>query len=112
MPPVRLRRPITNGSVHFLPRLRTTPDPIAEMLPDLDCSAPGGAPDGKGLVRFAHNVAAQQRLALAQRLIDYALDAFNGNGVAHLEHQLTGRRRRRPRASTAASRGSPSATRA
>jgi hypothetical protein len=64
--------PIANGNVYFLPRRRTLPDPIAEILPDLDCNAPGGAPDGKGLVRFAHNVAAQQRLALAQRLIEYA----------------------------------------
>jgi len=64
--------PITNGSVHFLPRSRTLPDPVAEMLPSLDCQAPGGAPDGKGLVRFGHNVAAQQRLALALRLIEYA----------------------------------------
>ena len=64
--------PITDGSVHFLPRRRTLPDPIAEMLPALDCQAPGGAPDGKGLVRFGHNVAAQQRLTLALRLIEYA----------------------------------------
>jgi hypothetical protein len=63
---------ITDGRVYFLPRRRTLPDPIAEILPDLDCNAPGGAPDGKGLVRFAHNVAAQQRLELALRLIEYA----------------------------------------
>ncbi len=64
--------PITEGNVYFLPRLRTLPDPAAEILPNLDCNAPGGAPDGKGLVRFGHNVAAQQRLALMNKLIDWA----------------------------------------
>ncbi|HYU84047.1 MAG TPA: hypothetical protein VEK80_04515 [Kribbellaceae bacterium] len=64
--------PIANGNVYFLPRRRALPDPVAEILPDLDCNAPGGAPDGKGLVRFGHNVAAQQRLALANKLIEYA----------------------------------------
>jgi hypothetical protein len=64
--------PITDGNVYFLPRQRTLPDPAAEILPNLDCNAPGGAPDGKGLVRFGHNVAAQQRLALMNKLIDWA----------------------------------------
>ncbi|HEY3016369.1 MAG TPA: hypothetical protein VGJ41_14730, partial [Nocardioides sp.] len=64
--------PIANGNVYFLPRRRTLPDPVAEILPDLDCNAPGGGPDGKGLVRFGHNVAAQQRLALVNKLIEYA----------------------------------------
>lgn len=64
--------PIGNGRVHFFPRRMDLLDPQAEILPDLDCSAPGGAPDGKGLVRFGHNVAAQQRLALMNKIIDYA----------------------------------------
>jgi len=64
--------PIGDGNVYFLPRDRLLPDPAAEMLPDLDCNAPGGAPDGKGLLRFGHNVAAQQRLALMNKLIDWS----------------------------------------
>ncbi len=64
--------PIGDGNVYFLPRDRLLPDPAAEMLPDLDCNAPGGAPDGKGLLRFGHNVAAQQRLALMTKLIDWS----------------------------------------
>jgi hypothetical protein len=65
--------PITDGRVYFLPRAQALPDPMAEILPELDCEAPGGAPDGKGLVRFGHNVAAQQRAALANWLIRHAL---------------------------------------
>jgi hypothetical protein len=65
--------PITNGTVHFLPRARALDDPLAVMLPSLDCTAPGGAPDGKGLVRFGHNVAAQQRAMVIDKLTEYAL---------------------------------------
>ncbi len=65
--------PTATGVVRFLPRNRNLPDPVAEVLPALDCQAPGGAPDGRGLVRFSHNVAAQQRAALMVKLIDYAL---------------------------------------
>ena len=65
--------PTATGVVRFLPRNRTLPDPVAEVLPALDCRAPGGAPDGRGLVRFSHNVAAQQRAALMVKLIEYSL---------------------------------------
>ncbi len=65
--------PITNGRVHFLPRARAADDPLAVMLPNLDCNAPGGAPDGKGLVRFGHNVAAVQRAMVIDKVTEYAL---------------------------------------
>jgi hypothetical protein len=65
--------PITNGRVHFLPRARALDDPLATMLPNLDCNGPGGAPDGKGLVRFGHNVAAVQRAMVIDKVTEYAL---------------------------------------